>query len=70
VRQRRGVSLGFHEAQITSQDEEGRLNRQAKGLAEEDKALPPVVFDQLLAHLDLLGASKPRSPRWGAPAGS
>jgi len=42
--------------QITSQDEEGRLNRQAKGLTEEDKALPPVVFDQLSAHLPLLGA--------------
>jgi hypothetical protein len=43
-------------AQITSQDEEGRLNRQAKGLTDEDKALSPVVFDQLVAYLDLLGA--------------
>jgi hypothetical protein len=43
-------------AQMSSQNEEGRLNRQSKGLAEEDKALPSVVFDQLVAHLGLLGA--------------
>jgi hypothetical protein len=64
LRQIGGHAPGWRvsKTQITSQDEEGRLNRQAKGLTDEDKALPPVVFDQLVAHLDLLGAdSIPRN---------
>jgi len=57
LRELGGYASGWRvsKAQITSQKEEGRLNRQAKGLTDDDAALPPVVFDQLIAHLDLLG---------------
>jgi integrase-like protein len=42
-------------SEITSQADEQRMNLAAKGLTEHDKALPHVVFDQMRAHLHLLG---------------